>query len=132
MALRFRKAKDSDYEFFYKTENRPDAIADDINFRNVAQPPTQSLRLNKKHIDGVEHERVQPGPDPDRPEQETRWMTREAMTEEAMKPSKQWVEAGYGALGKVFLEIIACDDLPNMVSNKGRQPIHTGVAQTGF
>ena len=38
----------------------------------------------------------------------------EAIHEEALKPSKKWVEAGYGSLGKCYVEIIGCDNLPNM------------------
>jgi hypothetical protein len=34
--------------------------------------------------------------------------------EETMKPSKNWIEAGSGNCGRVFLEILKCDGLPNM------------------
>jgi Ca2+-dependent lipid-binding protein len=41
-------------------------------------------------------------------------MTQQQVYEEALKPSKKWVEAGNGDIGKVFIEILACNDLPNM------------------
>lgn len=41
-------------------------------------------------------------------------MTKDQLYEEAMKPSTHWVEAGSGSLGKVFIEVIGCDGLPNM------------------
>jgi C2 domain len=33
---------------------------------------------------------------------------------EASKPSKYWIETGSGALGKVFVEVLKCDNLPNL------------------
>lgn len=57
--------------------------------------------------------RVKPEPDPERPE-ETKWMTSEEIDVESEKPSKKWIEAGSGQLGKLFVEVIACDGLPNM------------------
>lgn len=36
-----------------------------------------------------------------------------------MKASKQWIEAGSGGrerVGKVYVEILGCEDLPNMDS----------------
>jgi hypothetical protein len=63
---------------------------------------------------------VKPGPDPAL-EDTTRWMSSKAISEEAMKPSKSWTEAGSGKLGKLFLEIIQCDDLPNMDTGPGNK-----------
>ena len=34
--------------------------------------------------------------------------------EEAMLPSQEWIDVGSGNNGKLFLEVIACDDLPNL------------------
>jgi hypothetical protein len=56
---------------------------------------------------------VKPGPDPAR-EDTTKWMSSKHISKEATKPSKSWTEAGSGKLGKLFLEIIQCDDLPNL------------------
>jgi hypothetical protein len=36
-----------------------------------------------------------------------------------MKPSYSWVEAGSGSLGKLYVEILKCDNLPNMDSRLG-------------
>jgi C2 domain len=57
---------------------------------------------------------VRPCPDPDRSDAETKWMTKEQIQAEAMKPSHHWVQAGAGSLGKLYLELISCDSLPNM------------------
>jgi C2 domain len=36
--------------------------------------------------------------------------------ERALQPSEQWIEVGSGTLGRVYLEVIGCHDLPNMDS----------------
>lgn len=43
-------------------------------------------------------------------------MTDEQIEAEALKPSTHWVEAGSGHFGKLYLEIIGCDGLPNLDS----------------
>jgi hypothetical protein len=59
--------------------------------------------------------RVWPFPDPDRPKETTEFMTKQQLKDEALLPSKQWVEGGYGHFGTVHLEVLGCDNLPNMV-----------------
>jgi hypothetical protein len=56
---------------------------------------------------------MRPTPDPLRPEQTT-WMTKKEIEAETLKDSRNWVDAGTGSLGRVFVEILGCDDLPNM------------------
>jgi len=41
-------------------------------------------------------------------------MTKDQIRKEAMKPSTHWVEAGSGTIGRVYIEVIGCDGLPNM------------------
>ena len=57
--------------------------------------------------------RVKPGPDPERPTH-TKWMTSAEIDRESEKPSRKWIEAGSGEIGKLFVEVIGCDGLPNM------------------
>jgi hypothetical protein len=52
------------------------------------------------HTIGQQKARVKPHPDPDRVE-ETTYMTRQEMTVETLKPSKQWVPAGTGDVGQL-------------------------------
>lgn len=54
-------------------------------------------------------------------------MTREQINAEAHKPSKSWIEAGSGPIGKLYFELIGCDELPNMDS--GPLPAAAGVLQ---
>lgn len=88
-------------------------MAADVHFKKVAQNSLfrQNRKVGKDHK--VRH-RVRPFPDPARPE-DTAWLTKEEIHTEAMKPSKNWTEAGSGEMGTVFLELLGCDDLPNMV-----------------
>lgn len=58
--------------------------------------------------------RVRPGPDPDRPEDETKWLSKEQLQAEADKGSTNWIETGSGKIGKLYFELIGCDNLPNM------------------
>lgn len=37
----------------------------------------------------------------------------EALLKQAMKPSEEWIDVGSGGDGRVYLEVIAADDLPN-------------------
>jgi hypothetical protein len=57
--------------------------------------------------------RVKPYPDSTRGD-ETTWLTDKQIDEEAIKHSTNWTEAGSGELGKLYVEIIGCDKLPNM------------------
>jgi hypothetical protein len=58
---------------------------------------------------------MRPGPDPKRVE-ETTWMTKEDINKECMDMSQNWIETGSGRLGRLFVEILKCDDLPNLDS----------------
>lgn len=57
--------------------------------------------------------KVRPTPDPLRPE-ETAWMTKAEIQEECMKESLNWIDSGSGKFGRLFVEVIGCDELPNM------------------
>jgi Ca2+-dependent lipid-binding protein len=41
-------------------------------------------------------------------------MTKSQIEEEYVKDSLRWVDAGAGRLGRLFVEILGCDDLPNL------------------
>mmetsp|Transcript_19206 Transcript_19206/g.29587 ORF Transcript_19206/g.29587 Transcript_19206/m.29587 type:complete len:147 (-) Transcript_19206:36-476(-) len=57
--------------------------------------------------------RVRPSPDPSRKE-DTTWMTQEQIEHETMQESQHWLETTVGMLGKVFVEVLGCDDLPDL------------------
>jgi hypothetical protein len=56
---------------------------------------------------------VRPFPDPDRVE-ETTWLSSDDIYMESMMSSTNWVEAGSGDLGQVYVEILGCRNLPNL------------------
>lgn len=43
-------------------------------------------------------------------------MTEKQIYEESLKLSTHWIEGGSGKLGKVYVEILGCEKLPNMDS----------------
>jgi len=124
LALRFRLGSAQDLTFLgFKTpeseedlppspKNKPVTSATDMNFKEVRIK--NIFQQYRKRRDGIEYVRLMPGPDPDRPKEETEWMTKEQIVEESLKPSKKWVNAGHGTMGKIYVEILAADDLPNM------------------
>jgi len=57
--------------------------------------------------------RIKPNPDPDRVK-DTNFMTAKQIHTETQLPSKQWINCGTGTLGKLYVEILSCHDLPNM------------------
>lgn len=68
-------------------------------------------------VDNEKQYRVKPCPDPSQ-EEATTWMTEAELRTEALKPSYKWVEAGSGDLGKLYVEILGCNGLPNMDSQE--------------
>jgi hypothetical protein len=68
--------------------------------------------LQSSHSRLIRQIRVKPEPDPDRPK-ETKWLTPAQIEEESQKPSTTWTETGSGELGRMFVEVIGCDHLPN-------------------
>lgn len=57
--------------------------------------------------------RIRPGPDPKRVE-ETTWMTLPDMKKEVLGESREWIDAGSGSLGRIFVEVLSCQGLPNL------------------
>lgn len=70
--------------------------------------------------------KLRPGPDPKRVEATT-WMTKQDIETESLHDSQHWLDSGSGRLGRVFLEVIGCDDLPNLDTG-GRNKTDTFVA----
>jgi hypothetical protein len=119
LALRFRKATRDDLIFLGKIKTAaplPSAqdcrlVASDIDCNHVLRKSI--FQSNSKMRDKKQLFRVFPYPDPSRPK-ETEWMTKDEIHEEALKPSVRWVQAGYGTMGTVYVEIIGCNNLPNL------------------
>jgi len=92
--------------------------AGDVDFQHVSQKGivgnyTTVVENNTSH----KAYRVWPFPDPDNVD-ETTYMTKAQIQQVAKEPSRMWVEAAAGAAdnyGSIFLEVLGCDNLPNMV-----------------
>eukprot|EP00934_Nitzschia_sp_Nitz4_P005692 Nitzschia sp. Nitz4//scaffold348_size17284//6198//9518//NITZ4_008842-RA/size17284-processed-gene-0.10-mRNA-1//-1//CDS//3329548688//5682//frame0 len=114
--LRARPAKGSDRDFMKQViavkKSKSLGVYADKTFIGPQKERVGLLKRENKVVDGKRLSRVQPGPDPARPV-DTKWLDREALVEEAFKPSTKWIEAGTGKLGKVYLEILKCQGLPN-------------------
>ena len=119
IALRVRRATEHDLKFMneYRSAERKA-----ISLPSIGTGTTSALKsiltVNKKREKdgpnkGLTVYRVRPGPDPKRIE-DTAWLTPQKIDEESLKPSKEWVDIGSGRLGKIFVEIIKCDNLPNL------------------
>jgi hypothetical protein len=126
LALRFRKATENDLAFFSDNNTsrmlwtpRPkhDNSVGDVDFKNVSKKKLFQQNTRNRQVlfikgKGEKKYRVWPFPDPDSPA--TEWMTKQEIKDTALQPSKQWHDVGHGNYGYVYLEIIGCDDLPNM------------------
>lgn len=81
-------------------------------FMNAISGAFKSRRYYDKDV-GRHKVLVKPGSDPARKE-ETAYLTKEQLLAETNAPSHRWIEAGSGKLGKLYLEVLSCHDLPNV------------------
>lgn len=70
-------------------------------------------RVIKNGTEEIKEYKVRPGPDPKR-EEETTWLTYEQLKAENIQESHQWIDTGSGELGRLFVEILGCEGLPNL------------------
>ena len=95
-----------------------------VTMNNVMNFMNHSFRKVKKGKDGVKRMRVKPYPDPRR-KGETEYLSKGELAAEIYNPSTNWTEVGYAgrsnsqSLGKVYLEILRCQDLPNLDVGEG-------------
>ena len=128
IAIRCRHATEHDLEFMAKlkrgvskiSEEDPTALATDGGRSDLKSMITMNTKKEKNMSpEGgpakLKKYKIRPSADPDR-KAETKWMTHAQIQDEAMKRSKNWIDAGTGDLGRVYLEVIGCDNLPNLDS----------------
>jgi len=114
--VRFRDATREDIDFISEYSKMPNKVGVYANETYLpVRPPSGTLLKfqQKKGKSGRVLYRTKPFPDPARPEQ-TAWMTKEQIVAESNRPSTHWVESGSGNLGKLYVELLGCDGLPNM------------------
>ena len=127
MAIRIRRATEYDCRFLeeYQSSIKRGLLGKKKAVRRIEEEKSEGgagllssylrrqSRTVKENGKSVVQQRVRPGPDPKRKDT-TEWMTSEQIEEECMKESTEWVDAGSGDLGRVYLEILGADDLPNL------------------
>jgi hypothetical protein len=140
IAIRFRVASEADLRFVqawnHATESRSTIIPRTILNRTGVLPQEHRHRANlvtellESEVPGanlgsaisssVSSEfsprnaiRVKPCPDPEHPIT-GRFMSRKDLNAATRLPSRNWIEAGSGLLGKLYLEILSCHGLPNV------------------
>eukprot|EP00977_Amphora_coffeiformis_P009088 scaffold2069_cov187-Amphora_coffeaeformis.AAC.5 len=96
---------------FIPTEQDETQVAGESFIKGLSSAFTSKSYFDKDA--GTKKIKTKPHPDPDRVE-ETSYMSAVDIKRETMAPSKEWVEAGSGNLGKLYLEILCCEDLPNV------------------
>eukprot|EP00550_Attheya_septentrionalis_P000574 CAMPEP_0198283726 /NCGR_PEP_ID=MMETSP1449-20131203/3307_1 /TAXON_ID=420275 /ORGANISM="Attheya septentrionalis, Strain CCMP2084" /LENGTH=1175 /DNA_ID=CAMNT_0043980497 /DNA_START=124 /DNA_END=3651 /DNA_ORIENTATION=+ len=120
LSLRIKKASEDDIQFmeaYAQYKGLVGVYANEISA--LPRPPDLSLfKVDWKRVRDIEDNnitlyRVKPFPDPTRPK-ETEWFTREQIKQEWSKPSTNWIDAGSGDLGRLHVEVLSCDSLPNM------------------
>ena len=128
-AVRIRRATPSDIQFLneYSTSKKKGVLGHGSKARegpkeelkggasNLVSYFRRQSRVIKQGNQEIRQYKVRPGPDPKR-EEETIWLTQDQLKKEALDKSHQWIDTGSGELGRLFVEIIGCEDLPNMDS----------------
>lgn len=131
LVLRFRNATAHDKRFMKALANDdvtpddmlPDFMLGNSNLKGNYLKPNVPIekrsllsRLLNRHED-PNMTYVRPVPDPGNPDQQ--YMAKENIDVVSMDPSRNWIEVGgRKSLGKVFIEIIKCDNLPQQMSDK--------------
>eukprot|EP00816_Leptocylindrus_hargravesii_P005615 CAMPEP_0196802060 /NCGR_PEP_ID=MMETSP1362-20130617/1775_1 /TAXON_ID=163516 /ORGANISM="Leptocylindrus danicus, Strain CCMP1856" /LENGTH=1172 /DNA_ID=CAMNT_0042173267 /DNA_START=95 /DNA_END=3609 /DNA_ORIENTATION=- len=132
LALRFRLASEEDEKFMENFKvmqrkksivSRASALDKMMSEKAVTKFSTFTKKMHKTDkLTGEKLYRVKPGPDP-LDEEGTKWMSTRQLEERALEPSRNWIDAGSGS-DRIFIEIIGCDDLPNLdqglLSNKNK------------
>ena len=118
LVLRYRHASEEDIAFIQtfvscRKRNMSAVYAEDSFLSPKVHKRYAMQKQKRKSTGKVIQYRLKPGPDSEC-ELETTWMTKKEIKYEAMKPSKNWIESGSGQLGKIYVEVIGCDNLPNL------------------
>lgn len=121
IALRIRPATAYDREFLQSIGGKGDfmGIRSSTTKAMVMEPLGGARTMLKgmvtktrKDDNGVKKFKIRPCPDPLKPKA-TEFLSAAQIEKEAFQDSRNWLDIGSGDLGKIFVEIIGCDGLPN-------------------
>ena len=93
------------------TETNETKVAGDSFMNVLSSAFTSKKKVDKKTGDTMLL--VKPFPDP-KNIQETTYLSSQEIKKRTVLPSHEWIKAGSGKIGKVYLEILSCQDLPNV------------------
>jgi hypothetical protein len=136
IAIRIRRATEHDKEFLatyeeYRKKNATTGIlskADKSKKKERGEHGVSALRsFTETKVrtfigdDGCKSlkYKAMPRPDPQKTT-ETEWMSTQEIETNVMKPSRKYEYIGNGKIARVYLEILSCDNLPNMEGVMGR------------
>jgi C2 domain len=103
--------KDKQKAILVSETNESKAAGD--SFRNAINSALDFSSFFESQRGGEQRKKIKPFPDPSRPKS-TRFLTPHEIKVETRRPSENWVQAGSGTLGKLYVEILACHGLPNV------------------
>ena len=121
LTMRFRLATDSDVLFVEKLERKENPwrerntnvvtlVTEANEWGNLGHSVSNLLQTMVQNDASIY---VKPHADPERVE-ETTYLSKQAIQEAVYAPSLQWVTAGSGSIGHLYLEILKCTNLPNV------------------
>ena len=123
MVLDPSRSIENNVSIFSKRNNR--RLATLVTEKNDSEMAQSSLVKSARDIftsqtstcsvTGETKVRVKPYPDPER-KKETEFLKPHDLKVETRSPSTRWIEGGSGTIGRLFVEILSCDDLPNLDS----------------
>ncbi len=113
IAIRVRRATEYDVEFMETYSQKEKSLCTHPKIKGAATIKEVLKKNSRKDKDGKKEFRVRPGPDLQRMEA-TSWLTKDQLEAECMKESHGWVDVGSGSLGKIHVEVLKCNQLPNM------------------
>ena len=124
LAVRARHATNHDVQFMARLKSGlskigdkdPTALANEGGKGDIKSLMARNTRTLKNLDDPnspskLKKYKIRPYADPSRTA-ESKWMTHEQIQAEAFKRSTKWLDCGSGDLGKIYLEVIGCDNLP--------------------
>ncbi|KAL7496488.1 hypothetical protein ACHAWT_004732, partial [Skeletonema menzelii] len=115
IAIRVRRATEYDMEFMETFNSKQASVRIHPKMKGAAVMKEVLTKSSRKEKDGTKAYRVRPEPDPQRREATT-WLTKDQLEAECMKESRGWVDIGSGNLGKIYVEVLKCNQLRNMDS----------------
>ena len=120
VAIKCRRARDYDIHFMREhVQKSLKSVGMNKMDLKTEQQGGQGVRVSyfrrqtRTTKEGIREYKIRPGPDPNH-EDDTTWMSRTKIDEATWEDSYHWLDVGSGHLGRLHVEILCCDNLPNL------------------